>query len=344
MTAREAGVGKRRPWWRRYRLLLYLVLGLAAVDAVVARFADVWRAYEQHPYREKLRACRAHPWDLVVVGGSPAAYGFDHAVLAGTRWQGRSLDRVFNLGLILATTAEVYHATVRGLPTPPRLLAYGITASDLNDDRVEPNGPRQLMTVGDALRWCRERPEFAAWCVRHFLEERRARLWKLYYYRDGIGRWVADEAERLWDGHPLTAPLPSPVVLNVDVSERLDHLRAAGKIKDFFPFLENYRIGVYLTYLHRILDWGEQRGVPVVLVDLPVPEDLERLRPGPFAAYRAVLADVERNRGVRVLRASREAVGLTDADFADLIHLNNRGKARLSAWVRQALSAVERPR
>src|SRR5260370_25224905 len=121
MTAREAGVGKRRAWWRRYRVLLYLALGLAAVDALVARFAHVWRAYEQHPYREKLRACRAHPWDMVVVGGSPAAYAFDQTVLAGVRWQGQSLDQVFNRGLMLGTTGEAYHAPVRALPTPPRL-------------------------------------------------------------------------------------------------------------------------------------------------------------------------------------------------------------------------------
>jgi hypothetical protein len=323
--------------------LLYVALGLAAVDALVARFADVWRAYEEHPYREKLRACRAQPWDLVIVGGSPAAYALDPAVLAGLRWQGQPLDRVFNLGLMLGTTAEVYHATLRGLPTPPRLLLYGIAASDLNDDRVEPNGPRKLMNLGDAVRWCWQRPAFAGWCVRHFLDERCARLWKLYYYRCGISGWVADEAERIWSGQPPAAPRPPPLVVKVDPTECLDQLRAAGKVKDDFPFLENYRIGAYLTYLHRLLDWGQQHGVPVVLVDLPVPADLEHRCPEPFVAYRAVLADLERTRGVPILRASREAVGLTDAHFADLIHLNLWGKARLSAWVRQRLGAQEGP-
>ena len=54
-----------------------------------------------------------------------------------------------------------------------------------------------------------------------------------------------------------------------------------------------------------------------------------------------IVASAPRRRGwsvLSVLRASREAVGVTDADFADLIHLNASGTARLSAWLRQALA------
>jgi hypothetical protein len=324
-----------------YRVLVYLLLGLAAIDIPVARYADVWRSYEPHPYPDHLKACRQHAWDLVVVGGSPAAYAFDPAVLAGLRWQGHSLDRVYNLGLILATTAEVYHATAHALPVPPRLLVYGITASDLNDDRVEPAGPRHLMDVADVVRWCSERPNTADWCLRHFLDERCQRLWKLYYYRGGIRAWAAAQAERLWTGRGLDHPLTPILPPHGESYERLDELRAQGKIKDFFPFLDRFHVSGYVTYLHRLLDWGRQHGVTVVLVDLPVSADLEeRFYPQVFAAYRAVLAEVERTRNVRVLRATRAAVGLTDAHFADLIHLNYQGKARLSAWVRQAMCAT----
>jgi hypothetical protein len=327
----------------RFRVVLYLLAGLAAVDVVVDQFADVWRSYEPHPYIDHLRACRAHPWDLVVVGGSPAAYGFDPTVLAGMHWQGHRLDRVYNLGLILATAAEVYHATVRALPEPPRLLVYGITASDLNDDRLEPNGPRQLMTAADVVTWCRERPDAADWCLRHYLDERVQRLWKLYYYRNGIRAWAAAQAQGLWSGDGLASPLAPLIHINVDSTERLDHLRAQGKVKKVFPFLDNFHIGSYLTYLHRLLDWGDRHGVPIVLVDLPVSAELEeRVCPRPFAVYRAALDDLERKRGVRVLRATRAAVGLTDAHFADLIHLNGEGKARLSAWVRRELTAIDR--
>jgi hypothetical protein len=180
--------------------------------------------------------------------------------------------------------------------------------------------------------------------LRHFLDERCQRLWKLYYYRNGIRAWATEQVQRLGAGQRLENVFAPAVHINVDSSERLDLLKAQGKVKDFFPFLEHFRVGSYVSYLHRLLDWGEQHGVTVVLVDLPVPADLEeRLCPQAFATYRAVLADIERTRGVRVLRASRAAVGLTDAHFADLVHLNAQGKARLSAWVRQALTTGETP-
>ena len=327
--------------WLRCRVIMYLLLGLAAVDVIVQHFAEVWRSYEPHPYIDHLRAVRQHPWDLVVVGGSPAAYGFDPAVLAGTPWKGQKLDRVYNLGLILATAAEVYHATVHALPAPPHLLVYGITASDLNDDRLEPNGPRQLMTVADVFDWCWQRPDTADWCLRHYFDERVQRLWKLYYYRNGIRAWAAAQTQRLWSGDSIANPLAPLMHINVDSSERLDHLRAHGKVKNVFPFLDNFRIGSYLTYLRRLLDWGDQHGVTVVLVDLPVSAELEqRVCPRPFALYREALDKVEQTRGVHVLRATRSAVGLTDAHFADLIHLNGEGKARLSAWVRNELTAM----
>lgn len=78
----------------------------------------------------------------------------------------------------------------------------------------------------------------------------------------------------------------------------------------------------------------------VVLFDVPVPPDLDRVHyPREYAAYRAALSAVARERGVRLLSATPEAIGLTDADFADAIHLNSDGAARLSAWLRAKLEA-----
>jgi hypothetical protein len=198
------------------------------------------------------------------------------------------------------------------------------------------------MTAVDVLDWCWHRPDTADWCLRHYVDEHVQRLWSLYYYRNGIRAWAAEQARRLGSGDTLASPLAPLVHINVDSSERLDHLRAQGKVKQRFPFLDNFRIGSYLTYLHRLLDWGEQQGVSVVLVDLPVSAELEeRVCPRPFALYREALVKVEQARGVRVLRATRSAVGLTDAHFADLIHLNGEGKARLSTWVRNELTALD---
>jgi hypothetical protein len=356
---RETLTGKNGPALSYpYRLAVYLVLALAAVEGLVAANGRMWRAYDPNPYRERLEGCREQAWDLVVIGGSPAMDGFDPAVLAGLRWQGHTLDRVYNLSLPLATTAEVFHAVEHGLPVPPRLLLYGITATDFHDDRVEPLGPRQLMDLRDVVRWGWSRPGAVLWCARHFVKGRLERLWKLWYYREGIRRWAADQAERCWpgvcpvaaqearaglaqsaalcSGHGFLQPIAA-------TGANYDRQKASGAVASRFRFLENYRLG-YLDYLDRLLVWAGRRGVSVALVDLPVPADLEeRLYPQVFAAYRAALAEVQRARGVCVLHATRQAVGLTDADFMDQIHLNVSGTARLSAWVRNRLSQSDRP-
>lgn len=340
--------------WSRLRVVVYLILGLVAVDVVVAANHTVWSAYDPEEYRERLDACRRHPHDLVIVGGSTVGEGIDPTVLAGLVRHGCPLDRVFALGMPGATTSEVWHGVEHGLPTPPRLLVYGVTASDLNENRHEPEGARHLASVGDLLDTARTRPAVAQRSARHFARARFGRLWNLHRYRNGIRLWAADSVESIWPGlfpeavdearkglafcaalrqdHGF-APRPDAQV------RRLDELKAAGSLGQPFRFLDNYRTGgEHLTCLHRLLDWAETHRVEVLLVDMPVSADLEeRLRPHAFVTFRALLADLQRERNVPVLHASRDALGLTDADFADVVHLNGAGTAKLSRWLRGAL-------
>jgi hypothetical protein len=189
--------------------------------------------------------------------------------------------------------------------------------------------------------------------VRQFLTARLSQAWQLYRHRDGIRLWAASLAERLCPGsfpepareasanleyarrlrqYAGFAPLPA------QAARRLDEMKASGFAPTEFPFLRDYRLGSHLKYLHRLLDWADERGVETVLVDMPVSADLEeRLYPEVFATYRAVLAEVERNRGVLVLRADRRSVGLEDRHFADLVHLNAAGARRLTTWLRRQL-------
>ena len=124
----------------------------------------------------------------------------------------------------------------------------------------------------------------------------------------------------------------------------LDYLKEVGGLRcNAFPYLDHYRVSDHLRHLERLLDWAASAGVPVVLVDMPVSADLQDgLHAAAFATYRAVLADLERRRGLRVIRAHRDAIGLTDIDFGDFIHLNIQGADRLSTWLRQQLD--ESPR
>jgi len=340
---------------RHWRAVALSVLGLGLLDGLVAAFSQVWNAYDPHPYVERFDTCRRGAWDLVVVGGSPALYGLDPRVLSGLPLEGQPLARVYNLGLPLATAAEVYHAVANGLPRPPRLLLYGICASDFTEDRVEPCGPLHLMGFADVASWSRHRPKAALWCATKFAEGRLERLWQLYHHRRGLRLWAVDQMERFWPGtFPETAAEARQGLTRTEGLRRdfgfaspepgptscLDALKAAaGPIDLRQPVLEKYRIGGYLHYLHRLLDWAEERGVRVVLVDMPVSADLEEsLYPHVFATYRARLAEVERRRHVRVLRPTRADLDLVDADFADLFHLNARGAARVSTWVRQSLA------
>jgi hypothetical protein len=323
------------------------------MDTVIGANHDLWQAVDPTDYRDRVGDCRRRQPDLLVIGGSPAQYAIDPAVFAGMRWHGQALERPFNLALPLATTSEVFHATERAADVPPRLLVYGITATDLNDGRRVSEGPEWLMSLPDVVRWGRCHPRSARWCVHHYLLGKCERAWRLFEYRNGIRLWAAHLAEEYWHG---CCPEPAAeaeigLILRPGLTEmgfrpppdarysRLDQLKAAGSYGPPFPYLDSFRMGEHLTYLHHLIDWATAHDVSLVLVDMPVSADLEeRMFPWEFKAYRAALDEVARTRGVPVLWASRQALDLNDTDFADIIHLNSTGAARLSDWLRRALA------
>ena len=337
------------------------MLGLIAVDALVASQATVWQAYDPDDYAERVQGCRRERPDLLLVGGSPVSEGIDPNVLAGLAWQGRTLEHAYNLGLPGATTSEVWHAVEHGVRTPPRLLVYGITASDINDGRDEPHGPRSLMKPSDLPCWVRYRPHAIEWGLRQYVQGQTAHLWKLFYYRNGVRLWAADTVERLCPGVCSDVAEEARDGLRYMQTIRANHgyaprpefqarshtaRKAAGQVEKRFPFLEKYHVGEHLSYLHHLLDWSINNGVELVLVDMPVTADLadrtheevnDCHHKEAYDCYHAALADFERARGIRVVRATRAAVGLTNDDFADLIHLNASGSARFSAWLRHEL-------
>jgi hypothetical protein len=353
MGGRIGGLWKRI---RRYRVVIWFVLGLIVLDRLVATRSRLWDAYDPHPYRELLARCRQQPWDVLVVGGSPTMCGIDPAALVGTPWSGGSLQSAFNFGLPLGTAADVCLAAEHGPSVPPRLLVYGATATDFNGARIARDGARDLMTAGDFGRMVVDRPTTATKLVGPFLGERTARAWQLYYHRRGLRLWLADLADRACPGLCATEAAEARRGLGVTTAVRsgagycfhqpvtpamrLDCLKAAGQVSDWFPFMDRFRVGeAYLDCLDHMLAVAGRRGTPVLIVDLPVPADLDkRLFPEQFAAYRAALQQVAANHGVSVAWATCESVGLTDADFSDLVHLNGNGAARFSRWLRDTIA------
>jgi len=340
---------------RPYHVAAYFLAGLAIVDILVARQSSLWEQYDPDDYAARVANCRRSPHDLVVIGGSPVSEGIDPAVLAGLQWQGRPLNYAFNLGLPGGTTTEFWHAVHHGLSAPPRLIVYGITASDLNDGRQEPHGARVLIDLSDLLGWVRLKPSSAEWAIRHYTNARLAGLWQLYRYRNALRLWAAEQAEAIRPGccSESAAEARDNRVYAADLARgdgfapnrsfltrRLDLLKADGWRCDRFQFLEKYRVGEHLRYLHRLLEWADEHRVAVVLADMPVSADLETGQYAEaFAMYRHALAEVERARRVRVIRGTRAAVGLGDEHFADLIHMNAAGTARFSRWIREQLEA-----
>ncbi len=341
---------------RRYRVFLFFLFGLVGIDLLLLAARDVWHAYDPDDYRERLHGVRQRPRDLVLVGGSTVSEGIDPRSLTGMSWRGQPLDDIYNLGLPGATTTEVWHGVKHGLTPPPRLLVYGITASDLNDSRNEAHGTRSLMTPGDVAEWVYCRPQSAEWVLRHYFEDRVGDAWQLYRHRNALRLWAADQAEAILpDAFPearaeaqhnlrCSAELRRGDGFAPQTKIRFAHLdfkKVMNDVPSRFPFLENYRLGGHLLYLNRLLDWAETNGVEVVLLDMPVPADIEeRMHPEAFARYRTALTDVARRRRLLLLRAGRRDLGLDDRHFSDLIHLNDSGTRRLGDWLRAALAAA----
>lgn len=349
-------VPARRTWVpgllsRNRTVVLFAVL-LIGTDITCGLFSGVWERHSPDDYAARVAGCARQPRDLVFVGGSPVAEGIDPDRIAGVDWHGKPLASAYAMGLSGGTTSDFYHAAIHGCPTPPRVLVYGITASDLNDSRHEPHGPYSLMTWGDLGRWVRLRPESAEWVVRHFVQARVGQASNLFRYRHGVRMWATTEAERQLPGSsPEAMREASELRDRADAlrtgsgyvpargfeAMRYDAVKAAGLGPTEFHYLHKYRTGSHLKYLHRLIDWCEAGGVEVVLLDMPVTADLEVMHAAAFAEYRGRLVEVERDRKVCVIRATREAVGLGDAHFADLIHMNRDGAARFSTWVRERL-------
>jgi hypothetical protein len=70
-----------------------------------------------------------------------------------------------------------------------------------------------------------------------------------------------------------------------------------------------------------------------------VTHDLETIHAAEFAEYRSRLAEVERDRGLSLIRPTRAEIGLTDWHFADMIHLNRHGARAFSDWLAGPLAA-----
>ena len=215
-----------------------------------------------------------------------------------------------------------------------------------------------MMTASDLELAAVARPRSAAWYAWNFGSERAARIWQLYYHRRGIRLCLAEATDRILPGaFPAdAAEARCGIVVStalrtgngftghppVTPAVRLDAQKAAGQVPESFLFMNRYRVGpAYMACLDRMLVRAARQNVPVLIVDMPVPADLTSacIRPNTQPTEAPCLRR-PRPTASRCSMPTRSAVGLTDADFSDLIHLNGNGAAKLSAWLRTVVTAA----
>jgi len=341
----------------RNRTTILFVLFLILGDFGVGLLAPLWDRYSPDEYTTRIGGCAVRPRDVVFVGGSPVAEGIDPSVIAGINWRGHSLTSAYAVGLHGGTTTDVYHATKLACPTPPRLIVYGLTATDLNDGRNEPHGTRDLLGPADVIEVARTRPEVGEWTARHYLEEKVNKAANIYRYRHGIRMWAATQADAIFPGscpdtireadklrtHAAdlargTGYAPLELYTHINYAQ----LKATNVAPPPFNYLDHFHTGSHVKYLHKFADWCTANNIELILVDMPTTADLEVKYAAEFAEYRERLAEVERARGLRVLWQTRVSAGLTDEHFGDLIHMRQEGCRQFSLWLRKQLEDAGR--
>lgn len=344
--------------YRRLRGPLHVLCAFVVLEVLVLSTAETWERHSPDDYAMRVRGCAQRQRDAVFVGGSTVSEGIVPAEIVGLNWDGVPLQDIYAVGLPGGTTSECYHAILRACPQSPRLLVYGITASDLNDSRHEPHGPASLMTFGDTFDWAIARPDSREWILRQYALARLGRASSLWRYRHGIRMAAALEFETWFPGACPESAAEARELRNysealtrgdgyapaaASVAQRYDHVKEIGGVLPPFPFLDKYKTGSHRRELHRMIRWAAEHRVALVLVDMPVTADLEAKHELAFAEYRRILAEDEAAYGLTVIRAHRDLVGITNAGFADTIHLNGVGAQVLSRWLKGKLEELSRP-
>ena len=340
--------------WRKLRPLVTLLTAFALLDYAARRDAPIWERCSPDDYAARVEGCQREARDYVVVGGSAVSEGLDPDALAGLNWAGSPLPNGYALGLPGGTLTDVTIALRHAAPTAPRLVIYGAAATDLNDARNEPHGPYSLYDAADVAELCRTRPDARSWTVRRYAEGQCRQASAIYQHRHGLKMAAALAVESRCPGAcPHAAKEAAGLRDYADAlrlgrgyapaawfaDARYDLRKVAPTPLAPFDFLDKYRTGSHWRYFAKLRDWSTERGVALVVVEMPVTADLDAKYPAALAEFRALLDALPAD-GVPVLHASRDAVKLTDADFADLVHVNRGGAAKLSAWTRDAVNAL----
>ncbi|MDX1988729.1 MAG: SGNH/GDSL hydrolase family protein [Candidatus Obscuribacter sp.] len=130
----------------------------------------------------------------------------------------------------------------------------------------------------------------------------------------------------------------SPAALGKS-NEKLTRERDLAVYKTRYQPLNLERFRLQIESLERLLRSARQRGVPVLLVNMPVTdENLKLIPPAMRSNWQKPIKELAANYGAALKDFDTENdTGLTDADFTDSVHLNRQGAAKfldaLFSWM-----------
>lgn len=269
--------------------------------------------------------------DVVVLGSSMSGFGFDPSVLS------RSGEGT------TAFNASVYEASPRLLELwaeevvlpqlLPEVVVIGLGSREMNDNGLRPmdsyeayvEAPERRRAAGEASLATR----FEGWL------EGVSALVRIRFE-------LRDPAEFILSVVGRNSPL-GPGQIGPDgsfVPTRQDYRflpEFADRYRD--EVLNDYQVGgTQLEALERLIEELEARGVRVVLVDMPVVhDDYVPLHPdgeSDFDAYRRALDDLASRQGILLIRPDP----WDDSFFYDPVHLNSKGRERLSTLLASVLA------
>jgi len=345
--------------WKRLVLkckpIGFLLVGLLLIELTIRQFSTTWERYSPDDYAIRVQHCAAESRDFVLVGGSPVSEGLDPSLIAGVKWKQQTLNNGYAVGLPGGTTTDVYFATKQSCQSWPKLLIYGVAASDLNDSRNEPHGAASLLSWADWQEAISTRPDAAKWLTKHFLQSRASECFAAWHYRHGIRMFAADQFVKQF---PSSCPESfAEAERQRDYADRLlisngyapashfatrcySDMKKSGWIAPPFSYLAKYKTGSHLRYLHKLHELCCSNSCDLVILEMPATRDLEERHPAEIMEFRRVIRDFCDTFQVNRLVATRTEVELDDGHFADLIHLNATGAERLSRWLKVEVGQI----
>lgn len=331
----SGGVPLRSALWRLAAGALVVVLLAELAARVLGPQLPVAR-YEEltAQHLEQLAALDDRPGTLLA-GASQIAAGVDPEALAS---RSAAVDDAYAFWLagpgIGTVTDTVRHVVLPRYPADT--VVIGLTSRELN---ASGNSQPLLASAVSGSQGFRE--DAGELGVLGRIDQELSELSALVRYRRRLtspadllreppGQPISDRGQLL-DRLPLETYEPN--------EDHLDQERRA---------LRDYELDrEHLESLRSFVLWARERGLRVVLVDLPVyePEYLdltEGLAEGD-QAYRAAIRELAEETGTTLLDP-RSALSWDDPDlWGDVNHLNAEGAERLTAWLAHRLDEVLRP-